>query len=223
MTADKRQYSPLDHLILNIDNGIRTLLGTPNITERKNPAHMLSEPHSSTVDEPLSSTDKKLAGRLMRINHAGEVSAQGLYQGQALTAKLPEVRQQMERAAQEENDHLDWCAQRCHELDTHVSYLSPFWYAGSLTMGAIAGKIGDKWSLGFVSETEHQVVRHLESHLKQLSPKDRKSRAILEQMKEDELHHAVIAQEAGAADLPQAVKLAMKITSKVMTTGAYYI
>ncbi len=211
-----RHYSAFDHFLFHIDNGVRTLLGAPEVTERKNPAEAQDEGE-------LSDTDKQLAGRLMRINHAGEVSAQGLYQGQALTAKLPEVREQMNRAAQEENDHLDWCDKRCKELGTHVSYLSPFWYMGSLTMGAIAGKFGDKWSLGFVSETEHQVVRHLDSHLKQLSPDDHKSRAILEQMKEDELRHAVIAENAGAADLPRAVKLAMKMSSKVMTQGAYYL
>ena len=211
-----RHYSPIDHFLFHIDNGVRTLLGAPEITERKNPAEAQTEGE-------LSDADKELAGRLMRINHAGEVSAQGLYQGQALTAKLPEVREQMKRAAQEENDHLDWCDKRCKELGTHVSYLSPFWYMGSLTMGAIAGKFGDKWSLGFVSETEHQVVRHLNSHLQQLSADDHKSRAILEQMKEDELRHAIIAENAGAADLPTAVKLAMKISSKVMTQGAYYL
>jgi len=216
MSAHKRQYSALDHFLFNIDTGVRTLLGAPEITERKNPAN-------KQVEAELSDTDKKLSGRLMRINHAGEVSAQGLYQGQALTAKLPDVRQQMLRAAQEENDHLDWCASRCKELGTHVSYLSPFWYMGSLTLGAIAGKAGDKWSLGFVAETEHQVVRHLDSHLAQMSPEDNKSRAILEQMKQDELHHAVIAENAGGADLPAAVKLAMKIMSKVMTKGAYYL
>jgi ubiquinone biosynthesis monooxygenase Coq7 len=129
----------------------------------------------------------------------------------------------MMRAAQEENDHLDWCAHRCQELGTHLSILNPIWYVGSLTMGAIAGKIGDKWSLGFVSETEHQVVRHLNDHLLQLSEDDHKSQAILKQMKEDELHHAIIAEKAGAAPLPQAVKLAMKMMSKVMTTGAYYL
>jgi len=211
-----RHYSPFDHFLFHIDNGVRTLLGAPEVTERNNPAETQSEGE-------LSDADKKLAGRLMRINHAGEVSAQGLYQGQALTAKLPEVREQMNRAAQEENDHLDWCDSRCKELGTHISYLSPFWYMGSLTMGAIAGKFGDKWSLGFVSETEHQVVRHLDSHLKQLSIDDHKSRAILEKMKEDELRHAVIAENAGAADLPAAVKLAMKMSSKVMTKGAYYL
>lgn len=216
MPSHQRQYSALDHFLFNIDTGVRTLLGAPEITERENPA----KEHSETE---LNDADKQLSGRLMRVNHAGEVSAQGLYQGQALTAKLPDVRQQMMRAAQEENDHLDWCENRCHELDTHVSYLSPFWYMGSLTIGAIAGLAGDKWSLGFVSETEHQVVRHLEQHLSQMSPEDNKSRAILEQMKEDELHHAVIAEEAGAAKLPAAVKLAMGMMSKVMTKGAYYL
>jgi len=216
MSSSKRQYSGIDQFLFHIDNGVRTLLGAPELTERKNPA-------ADKAEGDLSEADKKLAGRLMRINHAGEVSAQGLYQGQALTAKLPEVREQMNRAAQEENDHLDWCDSRCKELGTHVSYLSPFWYMGSLTIGTIAGKIGDKWSLGFVSETEHQVVHHLDSHLAQISPDDNKSRAILEQMKEDELRHAVIAENAGGADLPAAVKSAMKLTSKVMTKGAYYL
>ncbi len=215
-SSHNRQFSALDHFLINIDSGMRTLFGAPEVTERSNPA-------DTQPEGDISESDMQLAGRLMRINHAGEISAQGLYQGQALTAKLPEIRQQMERAAQEENDHLAWCENRCKELGTHVSYLSPFWYLGSLTLGAIAGKAGDKWSLGFVAETEHQVVRHLDSHLTQLSPDDRKSRAILEQMKEDELHHAVIAENAGGANLPAAVKLAMKITSKVMTKGAYYL
>ncbi len=216
MTLHKRQYSALDHFLFNIDTGVRTLLGAPETTERKNPA-------KNQTEAELNDIDKKLSGRLMRINHAGEVAAQGLYQGQALTAKLPDIRQQMVRAAQEENDHLDWCQNRCQELGTHVSFLNPVWYLGSLTIGAIAGKAGDKWSLGFVSETEHQVVRHLDSHLDQISAEDNKSRAILEQMKEDELSHAVIAEKAGAAKLPAAVKAAMKVMSKVMTKGAYYL
>ena len=216
MPLEKRQFSALDHFLINIDTGIRTMFGAPEVTERVNP----SKDHPETK---LNDSEKELAGRLMRINHAGEVSAQGLYQGQALTAKLPQVRQQLERAAQEENDHLAWCEKRCKELGTHVSYLSPFWYFGSLTIGAIAGKAGDQWSLGFVSETEHQVVRHLDEHLAQISENDHKSRAILEQMKEDELHHAVIAEDAGGANLPGAVKAAMKVSSKVMTTGAYYL
>ena len=211
-----RQFSGLDQFLINIDTGVRTLFGAPEVTERGNPA-------DSQPEGELSEADRKLAGRLMRINHAGEVSAQGLYQGQALTAELPEVREQMQRAAQEENDHLAWCESRCQELGTHVSLLNPLWYLGSLTIGAIAGKAGDKWSLGFVAETEHQVVRHLDEHLQQLSPEDHKSRAILEQMKIDELHHATIAEGAGSADLPSAVKMAMKLTSKIMTKGAYYL
>lgn len=145
-----RQYSPFDKLIQQFDAGLRTVFGNPPLTERPNPA-------DSETETELSSTDKELAGRLMRINHAGEVSAQGLYQGQALTARLPEVRTKMERAALEENDHLAWCETRCKQLGTHTSLLSPFWYVGSLTIGAIAGIAGDKWSLGFVAETEHQV------------------------------------------------------------------
>ena len=211
-----RQFSGLDWFLINIDTGVRTLFGAPEVTERGDPA-------DSQPEGELSEADRKLAGRLMRINHAGEVSAQGLYQGQALTAELPEVREQMQRAAQEENDHLAWCESRCRELGTHVSWLNPLWYLGSLTIGAIAGKAGDKWSLGFVAETEHQVVRHLDEHLQQLSPEDHKSRAILEQMKVDELHHATIAEGAGSANLPTAVRLAMKLTSKVMTKGAYYL
>lgn len=215
-TGSRRQFSALDHFLLHVDTGIRTIFGAPQVTERDNPA-------AAQPEGELSEADRELAGRLMRINHAGEVSAQGLYEGQALTARLPEVRQQMTRAAAEENDHLAWCETRCKELHTHVSYLSPFWYLGSLTIGAIAGKLGDQWSLGFVAETEHQVVRHLHSHLQQLAPEDHKSRAILIQMKEDELQHANIAEQAGAAKLPAAVKLAMKMSSKVMTGGAYYI
>lgn len=216
LSTSMRQFSPLDNFLIHVDTGIRTLFGAPKVTERENPATFQAEGE-------LSEADRKLAGRLMRINHAGEVSAQGLYEGQALTARLPEVRQQMSRAAEEENDHLVWCEKRCKELGTHVSYLSPFWYLGSLTIGAVAGKLGDQWSLGFVAETEHQVVRHLDSHLPQLSAEDHKSRAILQQMKEDELHHATSAEQAGAAKLPYAVRRAMKMSSKIMTGGAYYI
>ena len=159
----------------------------------------------------------------MRVNHCGEVCAQALYQGQALTAKLPEVRQRMERAAQEENDHLDWCESRLKALDNRKSLLNPFWYAGSFLIGAAAGVAGDKWSLGFVAETEHQVEAHLESHLERLPSQDQKSRAVLEQMKTDEIHHAEMALEAGGAKLPAPIRLAMKLTSKLMTKSVYYL
>jgi len=159
----------------------------------------------------------------MRINHTGEVCAQALYQGQALTAKLPTVRQSMERAAQEENDHLAWCETRLRELDNRKSLLNPFWYASSFVLGAAAGLAGDKWSLGFVAETEHQVEAHLNDHLNRLPPQDGKSRAVVTQMKEDEIHHATVALEAGGAALPGPIKLAMKLTSKLMTGSVYYL
>lgn len=200
--------------MMQLDTGLRTLFGKPSVTERPNPENTVAEGE-------LSASEKELAGRLMRINHSGEVAAQGLYQGQALTAKLPDVREKMERAAEEENDHLDWCKQRINELNTHTSYLNPLWYFGSVAIGAAAGLAGDKWSLGFVAETEHQVVRHLTSHLNQISENDHKSRAILEQMKEDEGHHATAALDAGAAELPVPVKKFMALTSKIMTKTVY--
>lgn len=211
-----RKFSPIDNLMMQVDTGLRTLFGKPSITERTNP-------ENSVEEGELSTQEKELAGRLMRINHSGEVAAQGLYQGQALTAKLPEVKAKMERAAQEENDHLDWCEQRINELGTHTSYLNPIWYVGSVAIGATAGLAGDKWSLGFVAETEHQVVRHLNSHLEKISDNDHKSRAILEQMKEDEGQHATVALEAGGANLPSPVKKFMALTSKVMTKTVYHV
>jgi ubiquinone biosynthesis monooxygenase Coq7 len=210
-----RHYSPLDKLFINLDTALRTVAGKPIITERPNPSEGVGE-------AALSESERELAGRLMRINHAGEVSAQGLYQGQALTAKLPEVRSKMERAALEENDHLEWCERRAKELGTHVSYLNPLWYGGSVAIGALAGLIGDKWSLGFVVETEHQVCRHLESHMAQLSPEDQKTQAILKQMHEDEARHADMAQAAGGAPYPEPLKKLMQLTSKVMTKTAYW-
>lgn len=211
-----RHYSPLDHLVMHIDTAMRTIAGQPLLTERPNPAETIP-------DSEMSGSERDLVGRLMRINHAGEVSAQGLYEGQALTARLPEVREKFERAAMEENDHLEWCERRAHELGTHVSYLNPLWYFGSLAIGAAAGLAGDKWSLGFVVETEHQVVRHLDEHIEQLPTQDGKSRAILEQMKADELHHATMALHAGGADLPLPIRGMMQLTSKVMTKAAYWV
>ena len=211
-----RHYSKLDQLIDIFDNGLRTVFGAAPQGERANPA-------DTHPEAELSAEDKVLAGRLMRINHAGEVAAQGLYQGQALTAKLPDVREKMQQAADEENDHLNWCASRISELGTRTSLLDPFWYAGSVSIGALAGAIGDKWSLGFVAETEHQVVRHLDSHLAQITPADARTRAILEQMKIDEGQHATTALEAGGAALPAPIKALMQLTSKVMTRTAYWI
>ena len=211
-----RHYSPFDELIMGLDQGLRTLFGRPRVTERPYPAADLPEAE-------LTDAERRRVGGLVRVDHSGEVCAQALYQGQALTAKLPEVRERMERAALEENDHLDWCERRLKELDDRKSLLNPFWYGGSFTIGALAGLAGDKWSLGFVVETEHQVEKHLEGHIQALPPEDHRTRAILQQMKEDEVHHADTAQAAGGAPLPWPVKLAMQVSAKVMTTSAYWI
>lgn len=211
-----RHYSPLDQLILSFDQALRTVAGRPLVTDRPNPADGMAE-------TDLSEAEREESARLMRINHAGEVAAQALYQGQALTARLDEVRERMEQAAREENDHLEWCEQRVQELGGRTSLLNPFWYLGSFAIGATAGAIGDKWSLGFVAETENQVIRHLEEHLQRISPRDDRSRAILEQMKEDEAHHGATAKAAGGADLPGPVRGLMQLMSKVMTTTAYRV
>ncbi len=212
-----RNYTAVDEALLQIDRGLRTVFGRPQISERPDPATGIDGDTTLTDDEARS------AAALMRVNHAGEVSAQALYQGQSLTANLAEVRDKMERAAIEENDHLDWCERRCHELGGHTSNLNPLWYLGSLAIGALAGKAGDRWSLGFIVETENQVVRHLEDHLSRLPPSDQRSRAILEQMKVDEAHHATTALNAGGAELPAPVKGLMALTSKIMTRTAYWI
>ncbi len=212
----ERRLSPLDLFISNLDQGLRTIFGKPLVTERSNPA-------KDAPENEMSESERRHSAGLMRVNHAGEIAAQALYQGQALTARDPKIKEQMERSALEEGDHLDWCETRIKELDSHVSYLAPFWYAGSLTIGAIAGAAGDKWSLGFVVETEKQVGKHLEDHMRRLPEKDEKSRLILEQMHVDEAHHAYKASAAGAAELPTPVKMLMTLTSKVMTKTAYWV
>jgi len=211
-----RHLSPIDQFINQADHALRTVLGKPKITERPDPA-------TNIEDTQLSDDERRHAAGLMRVNHAGEVSAQALYQGQALTARLDDVRASMERAALEENDHLAWTENRLQELASHKSMLNPVWYAGSFAIGALAGALGDKWSLGFVAETEHQVVRHLDEHLQKLPTHDHKSIRILQQMKEDEAHHATVALEGGGAELPWPVKKLMGAMSKVMTSSAYYI
>ncbi|MEP1741043.1 MAG: 2-polyprenyl-3-methyl-6-methoxy-1,4-benzoquinone monooxygenase [Kangiellaceae bacterium] len=208
--------SPLDKIIGAADNALRTLLGGYQVTGR-------ADPSANTAEAELTEQERKHAAGLMRINHCGEVCAQALYQGQAMTAKLPQVRQKMEQAAAEENDHLQWCADRLDKLDSHTSLLNPLWYASSLSIGAIAGKLGDKWSLGFVAETEHQVVKHLQEHLQKLPQSDEKSRQVISQMEDDEMHHAKTAIEAGGAELPLPVKIAMKGMAKVMTKTVYWI
>jgi len=212
-----RQLSPLDRLLINFDQGLRTVFGPPQVTERPDPAATLPD----AVD--LSADEKRQIARLMRINHTGEVCAQALYQGQALTARSSLVYDNMHRAAQEENDHLVWCATRLTQLNDHKSYLNPFWYAGSFAIGATAGALGDKWSLGFVAETEHQVVRHLDEHLQRLPLSDKKSRAVLEQMRIDEKHHATKAIQAGGVTLPMPVKFLMRQVAKLMTKTTYWL
>lgn len=211
-----RHYSPIDRLIMNVDQALRTLAGKPLVTERRDPA-------AGMPQADLDEAQKVETARLMRVNHAGEVAAQALYQGQALTARLEKVRDRMERAAQEENDHLEWCERRIRDLGGHLSYLNPVWYLGSMAIGAAAGVVGDKWSLGFVAETEKQVVAHLEEHLQMLPENDMKSRAVLEQMKVDESEHGASAKAAGGAELPSAIKRVMRLTSRIMTRTAYWV
>jgi ubiquinone biosynthesis monooxygenase Coq7 len=211
-----RNYTPFDQLIINADTALRTLLGEPKVTEREYPA-------SNVSDAEFSEQERKHIAGLMRVNHSGEVSAQALYQGQSLTSSNREVKEKLHQAALEENDHLNWTRNRINELGSHTSFLNPLWYGGSFAIGAFAGAMGDKWNLGFLAETEHQVVRHLESHLNKLPGGDLRSRAILEQMKIDELKHATTAIEHGAAELPPPVKKLMAAMSKVMTGTTYYI
>jgi ubiquinone biosynthesis monooxygenase Coq7 len=210
-----RKLNILDKMINEADQALRTVHTLAPTTERSNPSVDIK------VENELSEEERKLSARLMRINHAGEVSAQGLYRGQALTAKREDIREQMERSAMEENDHLNWCETRLDDLDAHKSYFGPLWYMGSFTIGAMAGLVGDKWSLGFVKETEDQVVRHLDEHIEKIPQNDAPSLAILKQMKTDEAHHADIAVEAGAAKLPLPIrKVLMPLMSKVMTKTA---
>lgn len=212
----QRSLTFIDQIIGEFDKGLRTSFGPAPGAMRPNPA-------ADKEEKELSDNDRQLTGRFMRINHAGEICAQGLYQGQALTARLPKIRKKMEEAAAEENDHISWTAERIKELGSHTSYLNPVWYAGSFALGALAGLAGDKWSLGFVAETEKQVVRHLNSHLESLAPNDEKSRAILEQMREDEGKHATTAITAGAASFPPSVQRLMKFTSKIFTNTTYWV
>ena len=211
-----RRLTPIDQILINADHALRTLFGRPQTTERPNPAEDI--PEADLTDE-----QRRHVARLMRINHTGEVCAQALYQGQALTAKLPDTRKRLERSAKEENDHLAWCAARLEDLGDRKSLLNPLWYAGSFAMGAAAGLAGDKWSLGFVVETERQVEDHLDEHLAQIPSDDEKTRTILEQMKADEVHHAQIAHAAGGAELPAPIRSAMRLTSKVMTGTVYWV
>lgn len=204
-------------MISRLDQCIRTLLVPANEFSTTHPGATLEE------SAELSSTEKAKIASFMRINHSGEICAQALYIGQSWTARDPRIAHALEHAAAEETMHLAWCAQRVKELNAKTSYLNPVWFVGSLAIGILAGLAGDKISLGFLHETENQVVKHLDKHLQQLPMHDLKSRAILEQMKIDEASHATLALQQGAVHFPMWVKTTMQLTSKLMTTVTYYI
>ncbi len=205
----------IDRFITEFDTALRTLFA-PASSARTLPGADLSEAE-------MSDNERAHAASLMRVNHCGEICAQALYQGQALTSRSPETRQALRNAAFEETEHLNWTEQRIAELGGRKSLLNPLWYTGALTLGVIAGKLGDEWSLGFLAETERQVEKHLENHLRQLPTQDRRSWTILDQMKQDETQHAEAATALGARELPPLMKLAMKLSSRVMTQTAYYV
>jgi 3-demethoxyubiquinol 3-hydroxylase len=212
-----RKPSLIDQIISRADTFLRVVF----VPEKR--PHQRDNPAIDIPDSSFTSTEKKHIAGLMRVNHAGEVCAQALYQGQACTAKLKHVKQQMIQAANEEIDHLAWCEQRLCELESKPSLLNPFWYVGSFCIGAFAGFIGDSLSLGFVAETERQVTAHLTRHLEQLPLHDKKTKLILEQMKIDETAHANAAIHAGGKDLPFLIKKLMYATSKLLTTLSYKI
>jgi len=205
----------VDRLIAEFDRALRAVAGVAHAS-RPSPAERLPE-------HPVSEEERAHAAALMRVNHVGEVCAQALYQGQALTARQPAARAALEKAAREEEDHLAWSAERIRELGGRPSLLNPLWYAGAFAMGALAGALGDKWNLAFLAETERQVEEHLGGHLEALPQDDQRTRAVVETMRADEARHRASALELGAAELPAPVKRAMRLASKVMTTVAYRV
>ncbi len=206
----------IDRLIIEFDTALRSVVGGAH-AHRPTPG---SDVQSTAL---LDVKEREHAAGLMRVNHVGEVCAQALYQSQKLVARSPEIRQMLDHSGQEEMDHLAWCETRLQELGSHTSYLNPIWYAGSFAIGLAAGLAGDKWSLGFVAETEKQVENHLESHLQKLPVEDERSRAIVDQMRIDEIEHGQAAISAGGAVLPEPIQKLMQAMSKVMTSTAYKI
>lgn len=211
-----RDYGPLDQLLIGLDQAVGTAFGRPAAASRPYPADPAGE-------GLLDAGERRNAAALMRVNHAGEVAAQALYQAQGVVARKATIREAMQAAASEETDHLAWCERRLGELGGGTSRLNPLWYAGSFAIGAVAGLFGDRWNLGFVAETERQVVRHLGSHLERLPAADARSRAIVMQMKEDEARHSSVAVEAGGCELPAPVRRLMAFCSRIMTTTAYRV
>ena len=218
MSSEIRRETPLDRLISLVDHALKNSTGAPPCAGRASPAP--SHGHGGDLVEPA---ERRHAAGLMRVNHAGEIAAQALYHGQALVAQDPAVREFLLQAAREEGDHLVWCADRLRELGSRPSVLGPVWYAGSALIGAAAGLAGDAVSLGFIAETERQVEGHIERHLERLPSSDERSRAILEQMKSDEIAHRDHAIERGGAPLTHAVQQLMRGTAKIMTKSAYWI
>ena len=212
---DRRYLTP-DRLIMGFDRGLRAVLGRASGTGRESPAN-------GVAPADLDDTARRRSAALMRVNHAGEIAAQALYHGQGFTARSEELRQSLEAAAEEEGDHLEWCRQRLDELEGRTSRLDPLWYGGSWCIGAVAGLAGDRWSLGFLVETERQVIEHLDSHLAALPEDDNQSRAVLAQMRIDEGEHATRAAKAGGRALPAPLRRLMRATAKLMTRGAYWV
>lgn len=208
-------FNNIDRLIIEFDKALRTLAATP-VSARPLPGGALAEAQ-------LSDAEKRHAAALMRVNHCGEVCAQALYQGQALSCDDAAVTRALAQAAYEETEHLAWAERRVKELGGRLSLLNPLWYAGSLALGFAAGKFGTRWNLGFLAETERQVEAHLEAHLERLAPQDEKTRAIVVQMKKDEGAHARTAYTLGAAELPEPVKRAMRVSARVMTQVSYWV
>lgn len=213
-SSNFRRYTAFDNLLITIEQCIRTF-------NSRSPAS--ANPSHNQPAQPLNANEQRQSASLMRINHAGEVCAQALYLGQSFTARNKTTAAAMQKAAEEEIAHLTWCENRINELNAKTSYLNPIWFIGSLAIGITAGIAGDSISLGFLAETENQVVKHLDKHLSLISQNDLKSRAILQQMKIDEQQHATLAVEQGAAELPIVIKFGMSLTSKVMTTLTYHI
>lgn len=211
---EDRHLTPLDRLLAGVDGVVRGIAAPTARSARPSPAEGLA-------DTPLADDQRRHAAALMRVNHAGEVAAQGLYEGHAAVARSAETAAHMRAAADEERDHLAWCEQRLTELKARPSLLRPAWFAGAWMIGAASGVLGDRWSLGFVAETERQVEEHLSGHLDRLPAGDRRSRAIVEKMREDEGHHGAKAQTAGARRLPPGMRQLMRLSAKVMTGTAY--
>jgi ubiquinone biosynthesis monooxygenase Coq7 len=212
----QRQLTPVDRLLAGVDCFLKTVTAGSTHGIRENPAREVE-------DKELSASERSHAAGLMRVNHAGEIAAQGLYQGHAAVARNPEIEEQMQRAADEERDHLAWCEERLKELGAGPSRLSPVWYGGAFAIGAASGILGDRWSLGFIEETEHQVVQHLTGHLDRLPADDAKSRAIVHQMRDEEALHGANAKKAGAAELPIRIRRMMRLAAKIMTGTAYWL